>query len=155
METRSIKSGFQFINYKIDRINFDVVPKVNYLINNDKPEYKIGFGFRNTEKFKDKEAIYYVGGLGVFLTITQDNEPAASGEFSISGIFTTDDEFDENTEQNLAKYQIPAILFPYLRSAVTNILASSGFGNIILPLVNIQATAQGSEVKIVDHTLET
>ena len=45
-------------------------------------------------------------------------------------------------EERVAKNQIPALLSPYLRAAITATLASAGFGAVVLPLINFNALAE-------------
>ncbi len=155
----SVEASFQFLNYKIDKIDFQLTPKSNYILGDSsyKYEFTTKFGFRSPEKFKDKKSIFYISGLRLQLEIKNTiptSEVVAKGDFSISGVFVTKDGLTKKNEENLAKYQIPAILFPYLRAAITNILASSGFHNIVVPLVNIREAAKTSNIEIIDRTSE-
>ncbi len=146
----SIESSFQFINYKIDKIDFNLTHNTQFILrDSNKYNAEYMFGFRDTGKIKKDDKFFYVGGLGLKLLVkNQNNDKVAEGEFSITGVFGSKNEFSPKNETNLAKYQIPAILFPYLRAAITNILASSGFHNIILPLINIQEAAKEASVKV-------
>ena len=149
----SVASSFQFVGYKIDKIDFAMTPTTNNLVV-QKSDVSVEFGiaFRDVLKFYDQaESVAYVAGLAAKITMTNGETALASGEFSISGIFTSEGKFSKEAEQNLARYQAPTILFPYLRAAMTNILASSGFDSIVLPLINVAATAKSADVKIVDN----
>ncbi|MDA3811423.1 MAG: protein-export chaperone SecB, partial [Spirochaetaceae bacterium] len=48
----------------------------------------------------------------------------------------------KDTLINVAKYQFPTILFPYLRSTVTSFFANAGFGTFIFPLINVVELAK-------------
>jgi len=73
----------------------------------------------------------------------------------LEGVFQTKDkeQFSTGVEQDLVKFQIPAILFPYLRAAVTGFFASAGLGSFVFPLVNVREMARQSsrdlEIKVI------
>lgn len=150
MQSGSIASSFQFLNYKIDLINFVMNPIVdNLLLREESVSVEFSVAVRNLSKFKNNDKIFYVSGLNSKIVLKNKNETIiAKGEFSVSGIFCSDGALAKDTELALAKMQAPTILFPYLRSTVTNILASAGYGGIILPLVNVVALAKKSDIKI-------
>ncbi|CEM61668.1 protein-export chaperone SecB [Treponema phagedenis] len=150
-QSSSIKSSFQLIDYKIDQINFSLTPETQFLAEDHGNKlFDIEFMFRDPQKFIDNEETYYVNGIQMLLKVLVNEEVMANGTFSISGLFKTTGEFSQDIEQRLVKEQIPAILFPYLRAAVTNILASAGFGSAILPLVNIQKMAGSLNLEIIE-----
>lgn len=78
----------------------------------------------------------------------------AQGEFGIEGVFLVDGALENEKEENIVKFQFPTILFPYLRSAVTNIFASAGFGSIIFPLINVHNLIANQQkhnpIKVID-----
>jgi preprotein translocase subunit SecB len=59
---------------------------------------------------------------------------------------------DPQREKNMVQINIPAILLPYLRSAITTILSQAGFGTIVLPLINIYEIAKQQTTEILDYT---
>lgn len=72
-------------------------------------------------------------------------------EIGIAGIFSVEKErIDISIEEIIIKEQMPAILFPYLRSAIALILANAGFGPVLIPLINVPALAKESlkDIKI-------
>lgn len=145
-----ITSTFQFVNYKIDKIDFQLEPMTNNIVcQKQNVDVKFSIAFSNALKFEEREnKTFYVSRLQAKVDLFNNKEVLAKGIFSISGIFSTENAFSEEVEQNLIKNQAPAILLPYLRAAITNILASSGFDTVILPLVNIQAAAKTSHIEI-------
>lgn len=97
----------------------------------------------------------YVGGVQLKLEKRmkfdgQTEEPAFRINASIVGQFPlqANERLPEVQEQTLAKIQIPAILFPYLRSAVSAVMVNAGFGKIVLPLINIHQMAKDAVDKI-------
>jgi len=156
MGSGSIKSGFRFEGYKIDSISFDSSPNLGLLgfMGGLPPDaWSMEISFRNPLFFEQENI--YVGGMDV--TIIGSAKNGASGEegnlielakmeVGIAGMFSVAEtgRFDEKIENALVKTQIPALLLPYLRAAVTGVLANSGFGSVILPLVNIHEMAKQS-----------
>lgn len=155
MSSGSIEAGIQFESYKIDKIDFSVVPKLGILSSTNHQNFGIhfNFGFRNAEKYLIKDKIQYVTGLQIQIVIVADGEKKiAEGTFSISGLFTTNNSLPPDKEKGLVKHQCPAILFPYLRAAISFILTSSGFSTIMMPLVNVYEAAKDADLEIIDCT---
>jgi preprotein translocase subunit SecB len=154
-----MKSAFKFLSYKIDNIKFEILRELGLLEFNQGfsgHPWEISIGIREPLFFK--AAKKYVGGLDtVFLLKTPEEKDKGATEvrqlvkieIGIAGVFAVEEEkFEKTVEDQLVLIQIPAILFPYLRSAVTSILANSGFGSVILPLINIHAVAKDFEGKL-------
>jgi len=97
--------------------------------------------------FVEKEKVY-VSGIGCKLelksSVGEETPPLARLNASISGKFSTEGGFSVEQEESLVRTQMPAILFPYLRGAVTSFLANAGFGPFIFPLINMQEVAKQS-----------
>lgn len=159
MADSSIKSGIQFESYKIDKVSLELVPEVGILTkkNHSDCEIKYQFGFRDAMRFKKGDSVSYVTGLKVMLTIFDKelNKDIASGEFVITGVFSSTGELEKNIEETLIKVQAPTILFPYVRSAITMMLTTAGFSTIIMPLVNVAAIAKTLSIKIEDANMKT
>jgi preprotein translocase subunit SecB len=63
------------------------------------------------------------------------------------GVFSVDGEIDEEFKNSdFVNLNAPAILYPFVRSFITNISTNSGFSPIIIPAVNF------SEAKKKDNT---
>ncbi|MCD6527017.1 MAG: protein-export chaperone SecB [Desulfuromonas sp.] len=163
----SIVSSFQLQSYKIDNFRLDSVPNLQMLVSGspfDDVEWQIQFKLRDPAFFTNDKA--YVGGLDLRIRAincaeegsevettepVESDEPLVSIQAGISGLFRVGgdgDRFDEESEQRLAKLQIPALLFPYLRAAVTSMLANAGFGSVMLPLINLHAAASKEDIEI-------
>jgi preprotein translocase subunit SecB len=155
MADRSSLASLQFISYKIDSLNLQMVNNVKVLASNSLSRpYEIDFnmGIRNPSKYLINDVIHYVGGLNIDLKILDSQKmQIVQGTFGIAGFFRLKN-IEEQEENNMVQINIPAILLPYLRSAITTILSQAGFGTIVLPLINIHEVAKQHPVKISDYT---
>ncbi|MDR2759130.1 MAG: protein-export chaperone SecB [Spirochaetaceae bacterium] len=157
MPSGGVAAQFNFVSYKIDSINLKMNPTVKYLLKNEPIALKdIDFSIklRSTEKFNINGSIKYVGGLTTKITIMdeEDKKEILSGEFGISGIFAPDGAVDQSSEENFSKISLPALLMPYLRALMANILSQTGFGTVLFPLVNIYELAKKKNLPLIDHT---
>lgn len=155
---RSVESPFQFLSFKIDKFSFNLADDLGLLINKGEIQssrWKYILGFRQPQFFIEEKV--YVGGLVLDMTLpgevkheTEEVENLISLHAEIGGVFRCENgKLKKELELRLVKNQIPAILMPYLRSAITGFLASAGYGTIILPLININALAE-RDLKDVD-----
>ena len=158
---RSIKSEFQFLSYKIDKINFNLENNVNALIYtySEDTNIEMNFAVRNVDKIVSDNRTQCMCGLDIKIIIKDGNSnEIAQGEFGIEGVFLVDGTLENEKEENIVKFQFPTILFPYLRSAVTNIFASAGFGSIIFPLINVHNLIANQQkhnpIKVIDLNKE-
>jgi preprotein translocase subunit SecB len=149
-------ASFQFVSYKVDTVNVQVTKNINtLLIYSLLPSNRINFeiAFRKAGKYFLNDAVHYVGGLNIKIEIYDiNNKQILSGDFGISGLFRLTGETNRNFEENMVHVNIPAILLPYLRSAITTILSQAGFGTIVLPLINIYEMTKQNPVEILDYT---
>lgn len=150
-----MKSTLQFQNYKIDSIQLDSLPRLDILLSKEQSEdIEFQFSIRNPVFYKKIKS--FVIGLQLTTQIyNHDKEKILTCELGISGLFTLEDENDlqKDMMERIVKTQLPAILLPYLRSTLTVILANSGFGTIILPLINLNKAIQDSsdfEITIIE-----
>jgi preprotein translocase subunit SecB len=156
MSSGGIAAQFNFLSYKVDSIAMKMNPKIKYLLNNQPiilQNANFSIKLRNTEKFNANGLIHYVGGLSTQITINDEEskEEVLSGEFGISGIFTADDDIEKSAEENFAKVNLPALLMPYIRAAMTNILSQAGFGTVLFPLINVYELAKKQNFQLIDH----
>ena len=157
-----VESSFHFDAYKIDRIVFSTLPELNFLTVTgtlDPNGWKFNVGFREPYYFKGAKK--YVGGIDVKLTYpippvqadesagTPEEKNLVTLEIGIAGAFSVEEgKFEKSTEENLVKVQIPMILFPYVRAAITSIFAHSGLGSVYFPLINVQELAKSAALII-------
>ena len=151
MGNSSITSSFKFESYKIDSINYVMTPDIGLLafkgiFNEDLWNFSISIKHPLYLK-KDKK---YIGGLKCNLSLMDPKKPKDDKandtqegsllniDIGITGLFSVESgRFEKDVELNLVKLQIPAILLPYVRVAITSILANAGFGSVMLPLINL------------------
>ena len=151
----SIKSGLRFESYKIDKIDFHVQQTVSVLssVNHSDCRIRFDLGFRDALRIKENEKTLYITGLQVSLKLMKkeaDDKPIAEGNFVITGLFSTTGELDKETEESLVKYQGPAILMPYIRATISYTLAGAGFSPVMMPLINVNAAAADTDIKVID-----
>ena len=65
------------------------------------------------------------------------------GIFKVAG-----EKLTEEAEKNLVRLQIPALLFPFLRSAVSSLFINAGFLGVVIPLINVHELASQAGDKI-------
>jgi preprotein translocase subunit SecB len=157
MPSGGVTAQFNFISYKIDYITLNMNRIIDYLQKNDPIVLKsthFQIKLRSTEKFNINGSIRYIGGLAIKITVMDedDKKEILTGEFGISGIFAPDGDIDQSLEENFAKVNLPALLMPYLRALITNILSQAGFGTVLFPLVNIYELAKNQNLPLIDHT---
>ena len=161
---KAITSDFKFISYKVDDLELKVIRNIDILafsgyIDPSLWEFKVAILH---PLFLEAKNIY-IGGVSCNLYLfpkdLEKNKKTPENALiflkaSISGAFRIEGkQFDSDTEQQLIKLRIPSILFPYLRATITSLLANSGFGSIVLPLINMNAIAEKMlekmEVKVI------
>lgn len=149
----SVNAAFQFVSYKIDLFQFSARQDLSYLgldaLDSEKVNIKISF----RPPVFDKSNALYMGGIeATFSYPFKDEESLFDLQAGIEGIFQVVDksQMEPDLEEDMVKYQIPAILFPYLRAAVTGFFASAGLGSFIFPLINVREMGKriGDELKI-------
>lgn len=161
-----IASLFQFKAYKIDRVKMDTQPTLDVLglsATSAGVEWKLDLAIRSPQYFAKEKC--YVGGLDATMAlfpvgsrvvaIADEERKLVNLEMGVAGFFTVADQrFEPAVEENLVRIQIPALLLPYLRGAMTTLLANGGFGSIMLPLINIHRVAEeqlkGQEIQVVE-----
>ena len=82
------------------------------------------------------------------------DNPLFSLEASMVGEFTVEGEVSDEIRESRVKYQMPTLLYPYLRATITSFFANSGYGAFIFPVINMRAVIDNNkdyEVKIVDE----
>ncbi|KAB2332940.1 protein-export chaperone SecB [Bacillus mesophilum] len=125
-----------FEDYKIEKCLFNINSKFDF--NNAevsvKPKFKVEHTYENENR--------------VFVSLTclinennlSDDSDAFYLEIMLKGIFSIDDKFSEvprESVHDVINLNTVAILFPYLRSAVTNVTSIANIEPLILPPINI------------------
>lgn len=135
-----MKSSFNFLNYKITKFNFESARHLN-IVQARNPFSPWEFHISISNPVYLQKEMTYVCGLILKGSHDVDGKKLISFESEIVGLFKVDEPFEAAMEENLAKTQGPAILLPFLRAAIIGYFASSGYGHISIPLINIQKLA--------------
>jgi len=157
-----MKSEFKFESYKIDTLNLSTAKTVdllNFKGNIPTEKWNIDIRIRNPLYIKSRSS--YISGLNIKLNVLEDiegdKEPITliNVEAGISGLFkVANDRFIEDDEKNIVLIHFPALLLPYLRSALTGLIANAGIGTFIFPLINIPGLIKDAmkdiEIQIVE-----
>jgi preprotein translocase subunit SecB len=155
MGESGVESAFQFLSYKIDTFHLDVTRDTRSLAHNailDPSQVQMSLTLRNPIHIAADNT--YVGGMDIqfslfFSADRSESNRLAEGRAGISGYFrVVGNSFSKETEENLVKLQIPALLLPYLRPAVTSLLINAGFPGVVFPLINIHALASDARSKM-------
>lgn len=145
-----ISSSFQFLNYKIDEINLVTKCNLGVLGNGYTGNEDWQFQYGLTHPLYIKGPDIYIAGVNTRTILGEQENPDVSLFVSITGIFKLlkkgndgkDIEQNDRDIEQFVKAQMPAILSPYLRTTITNILSMAGFGQVIPPLVNFREMAK-------------
>lgn len=158
----SVTSSFQFLNYKVDKTNFSIDSRVGTFLRMEPfepEELKMSVSIRPPGHLETTNR--YFGGLDVKVSaLAPEDAPSETMfdlEFGITGIFELmPPDMEQETLERIVRYQIPALLFSYIRAAIASFLANAGFPGVFLPLINVRKLAADSEVKIreIPATLE-
>lgn len=155
MSESSIISQFRFVSYKIDTLRFKVKPSIALIelgANFNPGLWEFSVSVRRPLFFKKKSI--YLGGLNCAVRLfpqdlslekKEDEKAFVSLDAGIAGIFKVEaDRFEKSTEDQLVRLQIPTILLPYLRGAVTSLMANAGFGSVVFPLINMHEVVRNT-----------
>jgi preprotein translocase subunit SecB len=129
------------------------------LVHNLNPEDLVyRFKIRQPLFFSSKNI--FISGIDVYIELNNTDETGKIINIircvcGIAGAFKLRDEkLDDTTKENIVRIQFPALLLPFVRSAVSNLFANAGFGSFIFPLFNIHEVAKQSigelEIKVLD-----
>lgn len=152
---RSIESSFQFVSYKIDDIKLTAIPNIANLefpgpLGADQVQLQVGVN--NPQAAEDRR--HFVIGIRSRTVLFRESTAKPESRMAelvigLSGVFISNEDLDDATKDKLVKLQAPAILFAYMRSAITSILSAAGYGGVILPLVNMSAVAENAKLEVV------
>lgn len=165
--TASVDSGvissFQFLNYKVDSFSFDnkkkEVGEILHYFTGDE-NWSASIGIRQPTLYK--KSLSFIGGMQLTLlqhdkdmqdekNKTEDNAIMVL-KCTIIGLFkildSSDFEKNKRVYEDLGRYQIPAILSPYLRATVTSYFGNAGYGGFVFPLINFTKLAYEQKVEL-------
>ena len=152
-------AALEFLNYKITGLNYFVKPMVALVLGNfTNIDWQFMHDFQPTlhsesnniyiSQFDFRVACFEIGDFKPL----PDEEPyiALSGEITGMFRFDNDSELSDDQKNNLIRFQAPAILSPYLRGALSSILALSGWPGAVFPLLNIYKMAQQEQLPVIE-----
>lgn len=127
---------FRFLGYKVEKIRFEI--NSTYKEGSNSAENATVALRRRVAFHKEKPGIFLVS-LVCFLNQADGSAAELIHPYSLELTMTGKFEAIEAGEQELemfTKINAPAMLYPYLRSAVTQIVTMSGFEPVVLPIMN-------------------
>jgi hypothetical protein len=148
-ENSGISSGFHFLSYKIDQVDLKVQRSVEMLeANSFDGEWNVTIALRKPLFYSQRKI--YICGLECTMSYPTPADMVKKGipelvslKAGMAGIFRAESgRIPPDVETRLVKIQAPYILLPYLRGAMTSLLANSGIGAMIFPLVNLHEIAK-------------
>jgi hypothetical protein len=164
----SVEASFRFLAYKVTDAHLSVKQPVDYVraIGPD-DVWQMTIKIQTPQYFSKRKL--YVAGEYLRLALFSAQAAAARQsetenlddailvvEVTASGVFSVEEgRFAKDLEDRLVKLQGPAILLPYVRATILSLLATSGFGSAMIPLINMNEVAKTAlketEIEIVDE----
>lgn len=126
MNTKKIESVLRLEDLCFEKIAFDRTGPKNR--NSEEHQISVRIG-ENTE-----ERVYRV-----VLSIQTIKKDEYNLEISLRGIFSFNQDVDDNMKRELIKGNAVAIMMPYVRSELTLLTSQPGVDPIVLPPFNVQA----------------
>ncbi|MTI62242.1 MAG: hypothetical protein FH762_20040 [Firmicutes bacterium] len=127
-----IISDFYFNRYNLENIIFEYNPKFG----SNEVDIDIKTEIESACK-RDVNEGYTKIKMSLWDESDGDNYPFKL-EITIIGFFSGDDSMERNKFEKMCQYNGAAILFPFLRSAITDITKASNVSPLVLPLINIK-----------------
>lgn len=126
-------SSLRFKGYLSDNIYFAMNSEFNR--SEDDLELDLEFNYDLNMEYEEKRAILNLE-CTVFDNCEENNYPFTI-DVSLLGFFEFDGDLKEEDVHKMIEINGSAILFPYLRSIISNITASAGIQPLIIPTMNI------------------
>lgn len=155
-------SSMEFLNYRVVELKLasGLEPSTTPGGIPDDAEWRIGIGLGDVAHYQDDDI--YVSYLSAKMALLPSSinkvqtrryeEDALSAEGTIYGVFrfAANAEIDPALKQNLLLNQTPALLMPFLRAAISGLLALAGYGAVPMPLINMARIAETTPRSIVE-----
>ena len=126
MNTKKIESILRLDDLSFEKISFERIgPK-----NDNEEDHKISV--RIGENSEEKV-------FRVVLSIKTFKKEEYNTEISLSGIFSFNQEIDNDEKRDFIRSNAIAIMMPYMRSELTLLTSQPGVNPIVLPPFNVQA----------------
>jgi len=141
-----MKSAFRFMSYKVDSLELKIRNSLGMLqkVYFDE-KWGIEFGLRIPQYWTNAKV--YIAGLECKMTYPPlEGDPDGGNAVEISGgamgMFEVEEgRFAPEVEKDIVTKHLPTLVMPYLRSTLTSVLANSGIGIHVFPLVNLHEVA--------------
>ncbi len=141
---KNIISTFKFLHYCICDINFKVNQNNCFDANND-TDIDMGFEVAIARKREHLEQVR----LSVFVEVFKDYLESGAPfnlRFTIDGYFEVEQDMTDDELSRFCKSSGVPILFPYIRSAVTDITKIANIEPLVLPLINVRRLVEEPEL---------
>ncbi|PJZ38710.1 hypothetical protein CH354_05830 [Leptospira levettii] len=169
MADSSVTSVLSFRNYKIDIFEFKMAPKIAMLLEPadlvDSKDVMYNYSLRQPTYLKKTNA--YISGFNFELRffskdmtreerVQKPEDCLIELKTGIVGFFDIGGEtrLGQDVELRLVQVNGSAILFPYLRAAVSLHLASAGFPAFLFPILNINSLAKNAGQEVSFHEID-
>lgn len=129
---KKVISNFYFDSYNIEDIDF----QLNQNFDGSEVDLKIDTEINISIRSGENEGITAIK-LLLWDEENSDNYPFKLSA-TIKGYFSADKDMDRERFEEMCKYNGAAILFPFLRSAVSDITKVANIRTLNLPLINIK-----------------
>ena len=129
MENNTKQARFQFLSYLIDQVSINFTGK--------QLSKEMEFAINPEGKFNQEEKKFEL----IMSVIVNDKEHNMDLNMRIRGFFSYDGD-DMGELKSFIGINSPAILFPYIRSYVTNITALGGLSPVIMPTLNMKGVGE-------------
>lgn len=137
--SENASSGLRFIDYTVNKINFE--------INREFEERPLNVKFnidRLVEYIEDDENTMLVTlDVSIFENAEKNNFPF-SLEINLTGVFELDNIYMED-RVSFAEVNAVAILFPYVRAIVSTFTANANVPPLILPPINVVSLIENNK----------
>ena len=145
MENNTL-SSFRFLDYNIDDIKFVLNEEFDvHKSHEDEVEVDMGIGVRISLSEGNKNARVSLS-MNIFRDAEKNNYP-----YTLSLDMIARFELSENISKEDAirfcKVNGTAVMFPYIRSAITDITKLSNVEPLVLPLINIHKLIENQETE--------
>lgn len=121
-----MKKSVKFEGYMIEKFLLEKIPNIS---KEDKEKFSLECKTYGKEQ-KDKKNLYCVS-----LTIKMFTDKSKI-ELTMNGYFEFQKDFDENLKDEFLNISAPAILYPYVRTFISNVTSFDIDNTVILPIVN-------------------
>ncbi len=127
-----IKSVLSFQDYLVDTIEFHLNENYEDISDTITPELYLNSDFSVVDENSAVVSLECI----IFNEPEKKNKPFRL-KVKMTGFFKFKGDISSEPRRNMLEANATAILYPYLRSLVSNITSSAGLPTLILPLINV------------------